>query len=191
MRFSPESGHGANAGLGRARDLLAPIAARFPGLSVSDLWTLAGATAIEAMGGPAIVWRPGRVDALDGSACTPDGRLPDADKGALRATVNGLRSVFARMGFTDDADIVALSGAHCLGRCHPEASGCASRSRAAERVPSHFLPEEAYKLRLTRRHAADWGPWTNAETTFSALYFQELLARAGFVRCCTRGPSLR
>ena len=30
--------------------------------------------------------------------------------------------VFYRMGF-DDREIVALSGAHALGRCHPDASG--------------------------------------------------------------------
>jgi cytochrome c peroxidase len=40
--------------------------------------------------------------------------------------------------------MVALIGAHTLGRCHTDRSG--------------------YK-----------GPWTNAPTTFSNLYFQELL----------------
>ena len=40
--------------------------------------------------------------------------------------------------------IVALSGAHALGRCHTDASGY-------------------------------WGPWTNAETTFSNEYFRLLL----------------
>lgn len=50
---------------------------------------------------------------------------------------------FYRMGFTDQ-EIVALSGAHTLGRCHPDRSG--------------------------------WdGPWTNAPTTFSNLYYQELV----------------
>ena len=29
------------------------------------------------MGGPSITWRAGRVDALDPSAVTPDGRLPE------------------------------------------------------------------------------------------------------------------
>ena len=44
-------------------------------------------------------------------------RLPDASQGAAH-----LRAVFYRMGF-NDRDIVALSGAHSLGRCHLDRSG--------------------------------------------------------------------
>jgi cytochrome c peroxidase len=40
----------------------------------------------------------------------------------FQATAQGLRDIFYRMGF-DDKEIVALSGAHALGRCHPDASG--------------------------------------------------------------------
>ena len=55
---------------------------------------------------------------------TPDGRLPDASKGNdPQKTAAALRNdVFYRMGF-NDREIVALSGAHALGRCHPDASG--------------------------------------------------------------------
>ena len=49
--------------------------------------------------------------------CTPDGRLPDGDKGS-----DHLRHIFYRMGFNDQ-EIVALSGAHALGRCHKDRSG--------------------------------------------------------------------
>ena len=49
--FLPESNWGANAGLAVARDLLEPVKQKHPWISYSDLWTLAGATAIEAMGG--------------------------------------------------------------------------------------------------------------------------------------------
>ena len=45
------------------------------------------------------------------------GRLPDAAQGAQH-----LRDVFYRQGF-DDKDIVALSGAHTVGRCHLSRSG--------------------------------------------------------------------
>jgi len=68
------------------------------------------------------MWRPGRRDAADGSECTPDGRLPDADKGQIGATVRHIRDIFYRMGF-DDREIVALIGAHALGRCHSNMSG--------------------------------------------------------------------
>ena len=64
------------------------------------------------MGGPLIQWRSGRVDAKDSSKCPPDGRLPDASKAEAH-----LRAIFYRMGFNDQ-EIVALSGAHVLGKCH-------------------------------------------------------------------------
>jgi len=58
----------------------------------------------------------------NGETSPPDGRLPDADKGCMKDTVQHLRDIFYRMGF-DDREIVALSGAHALGRCHTDASG--------------------------------------------------------------------
>jgi len=103
------------------------------GLTYADLWTLAGKVAIEEAGGPVIPWRPGmydippplskvathtfyvngisgRSDFPDQTKTVPDGRLPDATKGA-----DHLRDIFYRMGFNDQ-EIVALSGAHALGR---------------------------------------------------------------------------
>jgi cytochrome c peroxidase len=135
MRFAPESNHGANLGLVNARDFLEPVKSThwikvpiqlsfanvvqtemFPWISYSDLWTLAGVTAVQELGGPTIPWRPGRHDA-DSKACTPDGRLPNAAKGPSH-----LRDIFYRMGF-DDREIVALSGAHALGRAHTDRTG--------------------------------------------------------------------
>lgn len=117
MRFNPEAAHGANAGLHHARNILEKVKAEFPGISYSDLWILAGNVAIEEMGGPKIGFSPGRTDKPDGSYCTPDGRLPDAAQGT-----DHLRDIFYRMGFNDQ-EIVALSGAHSLGRCHTDRSG--------------------------------------------------------------------
>jgi len=118
MRFGPEAEWGANAGLKVARDLLEPLKAKYPAVSYADLWSLAGAVAIEALGGPHIQWRPGRRD-VDSAKHVPlnDGRLPDANKGA-----DHLRAIFGRMGFNDQ-EIVALSGAHALGRGHADRSG--------------------------------------------------------------------
>ena len=95
------------------------------GLSYADLYTLAGVTAIHEMGGPVIGWSSGRVDAPDESAVTPDGRLPNADVGPPLSDPSDaahLRTIFNRMGF-DDREIVVLSGAHAVGRCHTTASG--------------------------------------------------------------------
>jgi cytochrome c peroxidase len=115
--FEPEALHGANNGLKVARDLLEPIKAKYPDLSYGDLWTLAGVAAVQELGGPTIPWRPGRVDGVSAESCTPDGRLPDATK-----KQDHIRDIFYRMGF-DDQEIVALTGAHALGRCHPDRSG--------------------------------------------------------------------
>lgn len=83
MRFAPENNWGANAGLAIARDILEPVKKQFPWISYADLWTLAGAVAVEEMGGPHIAWRPGRNDVEESSlVALSDGRLPDGDKGA-------------------------------------------------------------------------------------------------------------
>lgn len=141
----------ARVGLAAARDALEPIKAKFPAMSYSDLWILAGYTAIEEMGGPSIPFTSGRVDAVSENACPPEGRLPDSQKGqgsadsegVQSATAAHVRAIFNRMGF-NDREIVALLGAHALGRCHEDASGY-------------------------------WGPWTRAPTTFSNDYFVQLL----------------
>lgn len=60
-----------------------------------------------SVAGPSIPWYPGRSDKADGSACPPDGRLPDADKGAPH-----IREIFNRMGFNDqvrDCNTFAVS----------------------------------------------------------------------------------
>lgn len=99
------------------RDMLHPLSEKFPEVSIADAWTFAGAQAIKLTGGPEIEHSLGRSDADSETACPPNGRLPDAAQGAEH-----LREVFYRMGF-DDREIVALSGAHTLGRCHLSRSG--------------------------------------------------------------------
>jgi catalase (peroxidase I) len=138
MRYEPEAKWGANAGLEHARAFLEPIKEKYPDISYADLWTLAGTVAIEEMGGPKLRWTPGRTDDKDGKLSPADGRLPDAAQGAKH-----IRDIFYRMGF-NDKEIVALVGAHCLGRCHTDRSGFS-------------------------------GPWTRAPTTFSNLFFVELV----------------
>ena len=124
IRFKEELAHGGNAGLDKMVAALEPIKERNPKISYADMYAYAGKVAIEEMGGPTMEFKYGRVDEMDPSKVTPNGRLPDADKGdhAGPKTTQGLRDVFYRMGF-DDQEIVALSGAHALGRCHADASG--------------------------------------------------------------------
>ena len=118
IRFDEELAHGANAGLAKAVRYLKPIQKRHPLVSWADLMQLAAATAIENAGGPKIAMRYGRQDA---SHCPAEGNLPDAYP-ENQTGPDHLRSVFHRMGLTDQ-DIVALSGAHTLGRAFKERSG--------------------------------------------------------------------
>lgn len=69
------------------------------------------------MGGPKINFIPGRSDVTDTKLCPANGRLPDGDGDAAH-----VRKIFYRMGF-NDREIVALIGAHVLGRCHTDRSG--------------------------------------------------------------------
>ena len=123
MRFTDggEGTFGANAGLPDvALGLLKPVTEKYTGfISNADLWTLAANVAIEEMGGPVIKTRFGRKDAESSAESVESqvGRLPDGDKG-----VDHLKEIFEPKGF-DAKDIVALSGAHTVGKCHADRSG--------------------------------------------------------------------
>jgi len=117
MRYEAEGGDPANAGLQHARVFLEPVKEKHPWITYADLWILGGVVAVKEMGGPDIEFLPGRTDYVDDSKLPPRGRLPDGAQGA-----DHIRFIFGRMGFSDQ-EIVALSGAHNLGRCHSDRSG--------------------------------------------------------------------
>uniref|UniRef100_A0A1J3GX56 L-ascorbate peroxidase n=2 Tax=Noccaea caerulescens TaxID=107243 RepID=A0A1J3GX56_NOCCA len=119
IRFEPEIKHAANAGLISALKLIEPLKEKYPNISYADLFQLASATAIEEAGGPEIPIKYGRVDVTAPEQCPEEGRLPDAGP---PSPADHLREVFYRMGL-NDKEIVALSGAHTLGRARPERSG--------------------------------------------------------------------
>lgn len=138
IRFYPEMGHGANAGLSDALELIKGIADEEKGVGYADVFQLASGTAIELAGGPKIPLRFGRKDAATKEDCVPEGRLPagGADKDApegeqwpekAKNAGDHLRKVFYRMGLNDQ-EIVALSGAHTLGRANPKRSGFGKES---------------------------------------------------------------
>lgn len=161
MKFEPECAWGANAGLAEARAAMEEIAACAE-ISRADAYTLGGVVAIEAMGGPAVPWRVGRSDARDGTSSPPDGRLPNADMGQIKATIAHIREIFYRMGLTDQ-EIVALSGAHAIGRCHTDASGYWGPWTYAETTFSNeyfrLLLEETWTLKTSHQGA----PWTGPD----------------------------
>lgn len=114
IRNEEEYSHGSNNGLKKAIDFCEEVITKHPRITYADLYQLAGVVAVEITGGPTIDFVPGR---RDSKISTKEGRLPDAKLG-----VRHLRDIFYRMGLSDK-DIVALSGAHTLGRAHPERSG--------------------------------------------------------------------
>ncbi|CAA0827912.1 L-ascorbate peroxidase T- chloroplastic [Striga hermonthica] len=119
LRFEIELNHGANAGLVNALKLLQPIKEKYSSVTYADLFQLASATAIEEAGGAKIPMKYGRVDVTGPEQCPEEGRLPNAGPPSPAAH---LRDVFYRMGL-NDKEIVALSGAHTLGRARPDRSG--------------------------------------------------------------------
>ena len=128
-----------------------------PEISHADLFAVAGCAAIEFLGGPSVPFNFGRSDDADESRAVPHGRLPDASQGA-----DHLRALFGkRMGFTDQ-EIVALSGAHALGRCHEEASGYWGSWTFAETTFSNeyfrLLLEETWTLKTTHNGRKWKGP---------------------------------
>lgn len=138
MRHALEAADPENAGLGKARGILEPVQARYPGLTHADLWILASYVAIEVTGGPRIRFTGGRSDGGPEKAIAP-GRLPGAEKGLANGmevdsegrlkgwenVAQHVRDVFGRMGLNDQEAVALLCGGHVYGRCHTQNSGYA------------------------------------------------------------------
>ena len=118
MRWSPENSYYDNQGLKIARDALQLIKDSHPRISYSDLWVLAGYTAVEYMEGPEIDFKPGRPDTHHAHYTpTPEDRLPE-----WNLTATEMITTFQRMGLSE-REMVALMGGHSVGHTQPENSG--------------------------------------------------------------------
>ena len=161
IRTRKELSHAANAGLERAVHLLAPVKAKFPSLSSSDLFQLAAVVAVEAAGGPPIGFQAGRRDSW---VYAPEGRLfcppppPPAGRPWPPGSTAGLRAWAARTGLSLRS-CVALAALHPLARWW--SSPLDGQSGRPDISP---LP-----LPLTEWPAAD-------PPTFSNAFFRALLA---------------
>merc|ERR1719150_379815 len=114
-----------NAGLRKGLIVyLKPIKKAVPGISWADLIQLASATAIEVVGGPKIPMRYGRLDGVPTELQPAPFGLPNPcfDEDPAKH----LRYVFRKYDNMSDKDIVALSGAHTLGRAFKDRSGTVS-----------------------------------------------------------------
>ena len=131
--------------------------------------------AIKEMGGPDIKWTGGRTDFVDDSKLPPQGRLPDGAQGSEH-----LRHVFGRMGFSDQ-EIVALSGAHNLGRCHSDRSGTFRSLNGLQVITNTACRLGISLCCFSIRAPTDCalsgfhGAWVNNPTRFSNQYFKLLM----------------
>jgi len=190
IRFEPEIDYPANGGLAKALNFLKAFKKKYPAVSWADLIQMASACAVEVTGGPKIPMKYGRVDAADASACPeqtsrgtshsaglPD-PMPDAESKQFpcgaKDPATHLRNIFNRLGF-DDEGIVALSGAHTLGRAFAERSGT-TESGYGDKKASKYT-----KSACPVRHDGQEGvgmsggkAWTKNWLTFDNSYFQYL-----------------
>ncbi|MGD9688219.1 MAG: peroxidase family protein [Phycisphaerales bacterium] len=107
IRFADELARPENRGLSESAGALNFIKSSFPEVSWADLIALAGALAVSQCNGPEILVPVGRKDSERPS---PEGLLPRRDM-----TIEQLKTRFLEMGL-GSRDLVALSGAHTLGR---------------------------------------------------------------------------
>ena len=174
IRFDPELAHGANAGLGLALKILEPIKKKHPNVGWADFMQAASAAGIEAAGGPKIPMRYGRKDSAGPEDCPKEGNLPGANLPGKQTgpfpdgtptPAAHLRKVFHRMGLTDQ-DIVALSGAHTLGRAYKDRSGLGKES--TKFTEGDHIARGDGKKGFGRKGGQ---PWTDKWLKFDNSYF--------------------
>ncbi|CEM12648.1 unnamed protein product [Vitrella brassicaformis CCMP3155] len=171
IRFEPEIAHGCNAGLAKALELLQPIKKEFFDVSWADLMQMASATAIELAGGPKIPMKYGRIDAVSGRDCTPEGTLPAGGApwpGKAKSAPEHLRDIFYRMGL-GDKEIVALSGAHTIGRARTDRSGFGAGDECTKFTKGGAKPRGDGKPGMG--HAGGQS-WTEKWLAFDNSYFK-------------------
>jgi len=186
IRFAPEMDMGANAGLAKAKAYLDKIAEKYPDISWADLIQMASALAIEMAGGPKISMKYGRVavpspegcvgatsrEGFAGNAGLPDAK-PPFGCGATTPSEH-LRNVFTKkMGFTDQ-EIVAISGAHTIGRAFKERSGTCPFGYG-EQAASKYTGSSCIARADGAPGCGMVGgcPWTKNWLTFDNSYYTE------------------
>ena len=146
VSFPPERDWPPNRGVGPALRLLESLRERHRGTNVSmaDLITLAAVVAIQHMHGPSVPWRPGRADWQPASPSPPLAPPPLPASAASRiptgnASIQSLLRSFSSLSLPPRY-LVALSGAHALGRCHRSRSGYEGRwTRSPTRLSNGYF----------------------------------------------------
>jgi L-ascorbate peroxidase len=123
--------------------------------------------------------RYGRCDVSGPEQCPKEGNLPDAEPpfhgGDHKDAPSHLRAVFNRMGFGDE-EIVALSGAHTLGRAFNERSGTTQKGIGAKNGTKYTgggCPFAPPRLDGKEGFGMPGGAsWTRRWLTFDNSYFK-------------------
>lgn len=148
IQYDGEMSFGANAGLKKALGYLSTFKKNYPQVSMADLIQVASVLAVEVMGGPKIPFRYGRKDGAESDCAGTASRegfathagLPDAAAPfgcGAKDPATHLRNVFTKkMGFNDE-EIVALSGAHTIGRTFQTRSGTCPFGEGPGKGTSH------------------------------------------------------
>jgi len=166
---------GANAGLHKGRSkYLINIKKACPLVSWADLIQMASATSIEFAGGPKVEMRYGRLDGVPKNPTKPNFGLPDALPpfgGPLNDDhdpAEHLRYVFTKYGM-DDRDIVALSGAHTIGRAFADRSGTVKEAQSdGTKYTTRGCPF------LGNSETFGGRSWTKTFLKFDNTYFTEM-----------------
>jgi L-ascorbate peroxidase len=183
----PEINHGANNGLNKAVKYLEPFKQDYPLVSWADLIQMAGAVGIEHAGGPKLDMKYGRKDVSGPEGCPGRQSRGTADNAGLpdiqppfacgaKDPATHLRNIFNRMGF-DDRDIVALSGAHTIGRAFKERSGVVKEGYGeASACPYTKAVPKGCPIRHDKADGVGLPggkSWTTKWLTFDNEYFKE------------------
>ena len=125
------------------------------GVSWADAIALSGAVVVEVLGGPRIEVPLGRVDAMAPDA---EGRLPE---GGL--TAGALRDYYRQLELTDE-ELVALQGAHTIGRW-----------TSLLGVDGECMAKQGFDFWSCSREQGKRLPFTSRPKVFNNDYFKELL----------------
>lgn len=174
IRFDTELVHGGNAGLVKAVGYLKKFKEKFSSVSWADLMQMASVIGIKLCGGPDIPMRWGRIDVVAASQCPKEGNLPDGNAPFGDASADAsthLRRVFYRLGLSN-RDIVALSGAHTLGRAFKQRSGTAPEGygKGTKFTDGKFVARGDGKRGVGMSGGRSW---TKKWLTFDNSYFKE------------------
>ncbi|KAI8832306.1 hypothetical protein BJ741DRAFT_667322 [Chytriomyces cf. hyalinus JEL632] len=117
LALGGRQGQSANNGLQRAIDALHPVHNKYKhGITHADLWSFAGAVAVNTMGGPSTRWKPGRND----YSCLCQAKLENHTNNIPnpKDDWNKLKETFGRMSFSPtELGVLSFCG-HILGRAH-------------------------------------------------------------------------